>query len=561
MSDVAATASAAALPAAPTDLTLDAPASAGASKPPAPPASPPGPPSGGGAQAPANAPAAFSPGTLALLTLALAFGTFMEVLDTSIANVSVPTIAGSLGVASSQGTWVISSYSVAAAIAVPLTGWLSKRVGEVKLFTMSVSLFALMSALCGFATNLESLVFFRLMQGLVSGPMVPLSQTILLRSYPPAKRGLALGLWAMTVVVAPIFGPLLGGYITDNYTWPWIFYINVPIGIFSALVCLSALKGRETTRVHIPIDAMGLAMLVIGVGSLQMMLDLGKDRDWFNSSFILTLGLVAAVTLSIFLIWELTEKQPIVDLSLFKDRNFALGVLVLALGYCTFFGSVVIFPLWLQTVMGYTAGKAGLATAPVGLLALVLSPMIGRNITRLNLRMVASFAFCVFAFVSFWNATFTLDTPFLKLIGPRLTQGIGVACFFVPVTTITLSSVSIDHMAAASGLSNFLRTLSGAIGTAVSTTIWENTAIYHHTVLIESVNPYSANTNAYTQSLNGLGISGDTVTAQINSIVTQQGFMLATNDYFRWCGFAFIGLAVLVWFTRPPKNAQAHSGH
>jgi len=514
-----------------------------------------------GAAAPASAPPAFSPGTLAMLTLALAFGTFMEVLDTSIANVSVPTIAGSLGVASSQGTWVISSYSVAAAIAVPLTGWLARRVGEVKLFTMSVSLFALMSALCGFATNLEQLIFFRLMQGLVSGPMVPLSQTILMRSYPPAKRGLALGLWAMTVVVAPIFGPLLGGYITDNYTWPWIFYINVPIGIFSALVCMSALKGRETNTTKQPIDAIGLALLVIGVGSLQMMLDLGKDRDWFNSSFILALGLIAAFALTMMLIWEITEEQPIVDLSLFKDRNFALGVLVMALGYCTFFGSVVIFPLWLQTVMGYTAGKAGLATAPVGVLALVLSPMVGRNITRLNLRMVASFAFCVFAFVSFWNATFTLDTPFLKLLGPRFTQGIGVACFFVPVTTITLSSVSLDHMAAASGLSNFLRTLSGAIGTAVSTTLWENTAIYHHAVLAESVNVYSPNTNAYTDSLTSLGFSGDSMTAQINSIVTQQGFMLATNDYFRWSGYAFIALAVLVWFTKPPKNAQASMGH
>ena len=507
------------------------------------------------------APAAFTPGMLALLTVSLAFGTFMEVLDTSIANVSVPTIAGSLGVASTQGTWVISSYSVAAAIAVPLTGWLAKRVGEVRLFIISVSLFALMSALCGFASNLESLVFFRLMQGLVSGPMVPLSQTILMRSYPPAKRGLALGLWAMTVVVAPIFGPLLGGYITDNYTWPWIFYINVPIGIFSAIVCTIGLKGRDTKITKIPMDSIGLALLVIGVGSLQMMLDLGKDRDWFNSHFILTLALVAAVALAIFLIWELTEEHPIVDLSLFKDRNFAFGVLVMALGYCAFFGSVVIFPLWLQTVMGYTAGSAGLATAPVGLLAVVLSPMVGRNITKLNLRLVASFAFCVFAFVSFWNASFTLDTPFLKLLGPRITQGIGVACFFVPVTTITLSSVNLDHMAAASGLSNFLRTLSGAIGTAVSTTIWENTAIYHHAILAESVNAYSANTSAFSGMLSGIGLSGDALTAQINNVVTEQGFMMATVDYFRWSGYAFLGLAVLVWFTKPPKNAQAQSGH
>ena len=227
--------------------------------------------------------------------MGLALGTFMEVLDTSIANVAVPTISGSLGVATSEGTWVISSYSVASAIAVPLTGWLARRVGEVKLFTISVVLFSIASALCGLAHNFESLIAFRLLQGLVSGPMVPLSQTILMRSYPPEKRGLALGLWAMTVIVAPIFGPVMGGYITDNFTWPWIFYINVPIGLFSALIAYFLLRGHETKTTKQRIDAVGLALLVIGVSSLQMMLDLGKDHDWFNSSFIVALAIVAAV--------------------------------------------------------------------------------------------------------------------------------------------------------------------------------------------------------------------------------------------------------------------------
>ncbi|CAM2195046.1 multidrug efflux pump membrane subunit EmrB [Paraburkholderia kururiensis] len=506
-------------------------------------------------------PAPLSGGTLALLTVGLALGTFMEVLDTSIANVAVPTISGNLGVANSEGTWVISSYSVASAIAVPLTGWLARRVGEVRLFTLSVLLFTLASAACGFASNFETLIAFRLVQGLVSGPMVPLSQTILMRSYPPEKRGLALGLWAMTVIVAPIFGPVMGGWITDNYTWPWIFYINMPIGIFSATCAFFLLRGRETKTTKQRIDAVGLALLVIGVSCLQMMLDLGKDRDWFSSKFIVALAIIAVVAIAFMLVWEMTEKEPVVDLSLFKDRNFALGALIISFGYMAFFGSVVIFPLWLQTVMGYTSGLAGLATAPVGLLALVLSPMIGRNMDRLNLRVVASFAFLVFAFVSYWNASFTLDVPFDKVILPRLVQGIGVACFFVPMTTITLSSVPDERLASASGLSNFLRTLSGAIGTAISNTFWENDAIRHHAVLTESVSVYSQTTTSFSNALASLGVAGQSANAQIDQIITQQGYMMATNDFFRISCVAFLVLAGLVWITRPKKGAAASMGH
>ena len=507
------------------------------------------------------APAPLSGGALALLTVGLALGTFMEVLDTSIANVAVPTISGSLGVATSQGTWVISSYSVASAIAVPLTGWLARRVGEVKLFTMSVLLFTIASAACGLAQNFESLIAFRLIQGLVSGPMVPLSQAILMRSYPLDKRGLALGLWAMTVIVAPILGPVMGGYITDNYAWPWIFYINVPIGLLSAAIAFFLLRGRETQTFKQRIDAVGLSLLVIGVATLQMVLDLGKDRDWFSSPFIVTLTIISLVSLAFMLAWEATEREPVVDLSLFRDRNFALGVLIISFGFMAFFGSVVIFPLWLQTVMGYTAEMAGLATAPVGLLALVLSPLIGKNLHRLDLRQVASFGFGVFALVSLWNSTFTLEVPFDHVILPRLVQGIGVACFFVPMTTITLSSVPDDRLASASGLSNFMRTLSGAIGTAVSTTYWENDAIHHHAVLTESVNAYSANTAAYSSTLQSLGLTGDSVSAMLNQIVTQQSMMMATNDFFRLSCVSFVVLACLVWVTKPKRGATASIGH
>jgi DHA2 family multidrug resistance protein len=391
---------------------------------------------------------------------------------------------------------------------------------------------------------------------------VPLSQTILLRSVPEKKRGLALGLWAMTVIVAPIFGPVVGGWITDNYTWPWIFYINVPVGIFSAASCFVLLRGHETKTQQMPIDLIGLALLAIGVGSLQMMLDLGKDHDWFNSSLIVTLALAAAVCLSFLIVWELTSDKPIVDLTLFKDRNFALGVVVIAFGFMTFFASVVIFPLWLQTVMDYTAGKAGLATAPVGLLALLLSPIIGQNLHRLNLRAVASFAFFVFAGVSFWNSYFALNLSFAKVIEPRLVQGIGIACFFVPMTTITLSSMSDERLAAAAGLSNFFRTLSGAIGTAVSTTMWEDRAIYHHARLVEHITPYSDNTTHYLDQLRqGLGLANGTDFGMLNDLVTRQSFMLATNDIFHLSGYVFLAMAALVWLTRPKRGAQAAVGH
>ncbi|TDR82266.1 DHA2 family efflux MFS transporter permease subunit [Paludibacterium purpuratum] len=503
----------------------------------------------------------FNASQLALLTLGLGLGTFMEVLDTSIANVAVPTIAGSLGVSANQGTWVISSYSVAAAIAVPLTGWLARQVGEHRLFIGSLIAFTVCSILCGLAPNMTMLVLFRLLQGLVSGPMVPLSQTILLRHFPIQKRGLAMALWAMTVVVAPILGPLLGGWITENYHWSWIFFINMPVGIASALIVRGLLKGRETAIQRLPFDRIGLALLVIGIGSLQMLLDLGNDRDWFSSPFILTLGIVAVICLVWLVIWEWGEVHPVVDLTLFKKRNFAFGVLMLGVGYMTFFSTVVIFPLWLQQVMGYTSGLAGLATAPTGLLALVCSPIVGKNLNRWDARAVVSLGFIIFAIVTFWSATFTLDTTFGQVIQPRLLQGIGIACFFVPINTIMLSGVEEHRLASASGLSNFVRTLSGAIGTSISVTLWDHRAIFHHARLGESIVNGTAATQDYLEKLASLGIDGGQAHAQLDRILTGQAYMMAANDFYHLCGAVFVLLIGLVWLTKPQRGATAALGH
>lgn len=499
---------------------------------------------------------------LAMLTFAVAFSTFMEVLDITIVNVSVPAIAGGLGVSPSEGTWAISSYSLASAVMQPLTGWIARRFGEVKMFCISVSLFVLFSALCGLATSMPMLVVFRLLQGLVSGPMVPLSQTLLLSNYPDEKKGLALALWAMTVVVAPIFGPIIGGWLTDNYSWPWIFYINVPVGLLAAFLTWTLLRHRESRIQKLPIDAVGLALLVIGVGSLQFMLDNGNDKDWFASPLILTLGIVALVALVFFVAWELTEKHPVVDLSLFKRRNFTVGVIAISLGMIGFFGINVVYPLWLQTTLGYTATWAGLATAPVGIMAFLVSPIIGRNIQKLELRLIASFAFFIFALTAFWFAHFTTEASFDQLIVPRVIQGIGIACFFIPIQQIILSGLGPEQMASASGLSNFCRTLAGSISTAATVTLWQHRIDYHHAMLAEHVDPASPAAMSYLETLTRVGLDGAHALGLIDTTLTRQAMTLAINDVFWLFGALFLSIIGVIWVARPPfGNAGPRTDH
>jgi DHA2 family multidrug resistance protein len=300
----------------------------------------------------AVAPAPLRDGALLLGTVALSLATFMNVRDTSIANVSIPAIAGDLGVSPDQGTWVITSFGVANAISLPLTGWLTQRYGQVRLFLASVVLFVIASFLCALAPSLSLLVLFRVFQGAVAGPMIPLSQSLLLSSYPKEKAGTALAMWAITTLVAPVVGPLLGGWITDNISWPWIFYINVPVGLAAAAVTWVIYRKRETPTARRPIDGVGLGLIVIWVGALQIMLDKGKDLDWFHSWQITALAIAAIVGFAIFLVWELTEQHPIVDLKLFARRNFWTSSLAMSLAYGTFFGNVVLLPLWLQQYMG-----------------------------------------------------------------------------------------------------------------------------------------------------------------------------------------------------------------
>ncbi|EEP4626687.1 DHA2 family efflux MFS transporter permease subunit [Salmonella enterica subsp. enterica serovar Paratyphi A] len=422
---------------------------------------------------------------LVIMTIALSLATFMQVLDSTIANVAIPTIAGNLGSSLSQGTWVITSFGVANAISIPLTGWLAKRFGEVKLFMWSTVAFAAASWACGVSSGLNMLIFFRVVQGVVAGPLIPLSQSLLLNNYPPAKRSIALALWSMTVIVAPICGPILGGYISDNYHWGWIFFINVPIGIAVVLMTLHTLRGRETHTERRRIDAVGLALLVIGIGSLQIMLDRGKELDWFSSQEIIILTVVAVIAISFLIVWELTDDHPIVDLSLFKSRNFTIGCLCISLAYMLYFGA------------------------------------------------------------SAW---------------PQFIQGFAVACFFMPLTTITLSGLPPERLAAASSLSNFTRTLAGSIGTSITTTMWTDRESLHHAQLTESVTAYNPNAQAMYDKLEGLGMTHQQASGWIAQQITNQGLIISANEIFWMSAGIFLVLLGLVWFAKPPFGAGGGGG-
>lgn len=488
--------------------------------------------------------------SLTWVTLALSLAVFMMVLDSTIANVALPTIAGNLGAATSQGTWVITSFAVANAISVPLTGWLAKRYGEVRVFCTAVILFVTASFLCGIAPSLGFLVLFRIIQGAVAGPVIPLSQSLLMAAYPPEKRTTALALWSMTIIVAPICGPILGGVMIDKWHWGWIFFINVPIGLITAMIAWRELKSRETHILKLPIDRVGLWLLIIGVGCLQLMLDRGKELDWFSSNEIIVLAVISFICLCYFIVWELGAEHPVVDLRLFKDRNFVVGVLSLSLAFMVYMGAVILLPLVLQTQMGYTATWAGLATAPIGILPVILSPIIGKYGNRLDMRVLVSMSFLIYAACFFWRTNFNMQMGFMDVVWPQFVQGLGMALFFLPLTTISLSRIPPSQIASASSLSNFVRLLAGAIGTSIFTTMWQRREVLHHERLVEIINPY--NNNAVQAMHNLHSMSMEQQNTLLNYMISQQSNIIGSNDIFWLCGMIFVGLIIIVWFAKPP---------
>ncbi|MDD5392101.1 MAG: DHA2 family efflux MFS transporter permease subunit [Thiothrix sp.] len=496
-------------------------------------------------------------GTLALTTLVLGLGSFMNILDLSIANVSVPSISGDLGVGYTQGTWVITSYAVSEAIMLPMTGWLAQRFGQVRMFVMATLLFTLASLLCGLAPSFEMLVGARVLQGMVGASMIPLSQTLLTTIYPPHKRGLALGLWSMTTVLAPVVGPLAGGWLTENLTWHWVFLINLPVGITVAMLANILVKDYETPCRKLPVDYVGLILLAIGVGAMQIVLDKGNELDWFGSPFIVTLTVVSVMTLALFVAWELTDEHPIVDLHLFARRNFLVGAVCLMVGSMAFFGIVVTLPLWLQSFQGYTPLWAGKVVAFGGMLALLMGPIVGANIHRIDARAIATFGFVVSAAVSIWSTRFTPDVDFWSVALTRLLMGIGISCFFLPLVTINLSGLEGRQIASASGLSSFMRNLGSSFGTAVMVSLWSHRATVHQAQLVEGITDYSAPTQLTLDKLAALGLPHTAGLAWINGQIQTQAYLLATNDTMLLSGLMMLSLVLLIWWAKPPFTIRS----
>lgn len=497
---------------------------------------------------------------LAMLNLAIGLGTFIQVLDTSIANVAIPYIAGNLSVSADQGTWVITSFSASNAIVLPLTGWLSNYFGRVRLFVWSIVLFSITSFLCGLSTSLSMLVIFRVIQGTVAGSLIPLSQSLMVANNPPEKRGSALGLWAMIVIVAPVVGPIIGGYLTDQYSWPWIFYINVPIGLFSATIVWHLLRNRESQIMRYPIDWTGLILLSIAVGSLQILLDKGKDLDWFESNIIISLTIISIVAAIYFAIWTYFQKYPVVEFSFFRNRNFAISTACVTLGFMIYFGSTVTTPLWLQTEQGYDAFWAGVAVAPIGIIPIFLSTTVGKLLGRIDPRYFVALSFFLFALGFFYQSFFTTEISLYTVMKARFFQGFGVAFFFLPLAHLSLSEISADKIPSASGLFHFVRILVGSgFGTSLSIQVWTRLEIFHHARLAESLTSYRDKVNQFYLHLKNYGsqFTSDISTRILDNLTQQQAYMLSTNDL-AWLGaWMFLLMIPLVFLCKPVKKSPS----
>ncbi len=494
---------------------------------------------------------------LAMATVGVSLSTFMQVLDTTIANVSVPTIAGSMGISSTQGTWIITSFAASTAISMPLTGRMTERYGQVRLFMLTSALFVVASFLCGIAPNMQLLIAARVLQGVFAGPLMPLSQALMIAIYPPNKRGQALSLWATIAVVAPIIGPILGGYISDNASWPWIFFINVPVGVIAVGLTWVSMHRMESARRKPPIDVTGLLLLAVWVGALQVMLDLGTDENWFDSKLIIALAVTAAVAFVYFLVWELGDKHPIVDLTLFSNRNFVVGTFSVALIYAAFFGSGVLLPIVLQTQLGYTATWAGLVLAPVGLAPILLSRMMGRNLHRIEPRAVATVAFVVIAVVMWMRAKFSTDSTFWILAYPQIILGVGLVLMFTPLTGVMLSQVPPSQAANALGLSTFMRFSLASFGASLFTNFWQRREALHHTRLAEVITALDPVRGQTLQMLSAHGMSRPAALGIVEASLSRQTYMLAADDVFWLSGCVIIGLIAIIWFAKPPFNAPS----
>jgi len=500
-----------------------------------------------------------------IVALTVMLPTFIEVMDTSVVNVSLPHIQGSLNAGLDEVTWVLTSYLVSNAIIIPITGWLAGIFGRKRYLIFSLVVFTVSSIVCGAAPSLEVLVLFRILQGLGGGGLQPLSQAILLESFPPREHGIAMAAFGMGVVMAPILGPVVGGWITDNWNWRWVFYINLPAGILAVAMAIFFIHDPAYIRRRtIQIDKWGLFLLTLGLGSLQIVLDKGEREDWFNSEFIIILAVIALVSLSIFVLVELRAAHPVVNLRVFRDRSFAAGNIIMFAGFFCLFGSIVLLPLYLQNLMSYTALWAGLVLGPGGLASFVVMPVAGILMKKgVNPRNLLAIGLTIAAYSLWLMSGFALDGSFMSFTWPRVVQAVGMGLFFVPLSAATYVGIPLEEMGNASGIFNLLRNLGGSFGVAFSTTVLAQRSQVHQSFLVENITPYNkAFQSFYAQLTEWFQMNQTHIHALPDKAamavtyreVLRQASMLAFNDTF-W--LLAIGTAVLVPLTLIFRRARA----
>jgi DHA2 family multidrug resistance protein len=491
------------------------------------------------------------------------FGTFMEVLDTTVVNVSLPHIAGNLSATVSEATWVLTSYLVANAIILPITGWLSNFFGRKNLLMMSLTGFTAASLLCGLAPNLPMLILFRLLQGACGGCMQPISQAVLLEAFPPEDRGKAMGFWGLGIVSAPVLGPVLGGWLTDSLSWRWVFYINLPVGIASILMTRAFIFDpsyikRSTNR----IDYWGIGMLAVWVGALQVALDKGQEDDWLSSTFIVGLLVGCGVFLVAFLWREIAAAAPVVNLSVFKTRTYAVGVFLMTLLGFGLYGSLVILPIWLQTLLGYPAIQAGLALAPRGLGSMLAMPVVGAISSRVDNRKLLACGLGLCGYTMYALSRLNLEVGYWDLFWPQFVQGISLGLIFVPLTTVTMAPVPRENMGNATSLFNLMRNIGGSIGIAATTALTSRYQQEHQNYVIGRISAFNPRFNAMMAGLRSLFISQGASPALANrralasvyGVVQQQTAMLTFVDVFRLLMWVFAGMLPLLFLLKKPPQ-------
>ena len=500
-----------------------------------------------------------------LIAIAVMSSTFMEVLDTTVVNVSLPHIAGSLSASIDEATWTLTSYLVANAIILPMTGWLAGRFGRKRLLLTAVTGFTIASFFCGLAPSLGFLIVFRVIQGACGGGLQPLSQAILLESFPPEKRGQAMAFWALGIVVAPMLGPVAGGWLTDNYSWRWVFYINVPIGILSILLTQTFIFDPPyLRRPRTGIDYWGIGLLAVGMGALQIMLDKGQEDDWFGSHLIVALAVIAVLGLGGLIIRELKTRDPVIDLSVFRYRSYAVGTFLMTIVGFVLYGSTVLLPLLMQVLLGYTATHAGITNLPRGLASFLFMPVVGILTGKVDSRKLLAVGLIATAGAMFAVSTFSLDVGFWNFWWPLMLQGAGLGLIFVPLTTVTNDPVPLERMGNATSIFNLMRNIGASVGISSVEAIQFRRMQAHLNYLGQHVNATSPVARSTLEGLRSMFMAkgADAVTAQRQALAAiwgrtlQQASMLSYNDVFRILGGMFLVMLPLLFLMKKPKGGK-----